>query len=88
MLGCADGHWVMATAYKQPDTLTILPRTIVYGAYNQSVYDTIQPPKVVLNQTITTPAECATLVQRDFANASAAEFSNVGGQWCAAVFEA
>ena len=51
-------------------------------------YDAIQPTKIALNLAVTTPAECATLVRRDFVNATAAEYSNVGGEWCTAVFDA
>ena len=29
MLGCAGGHWVMGTPYKQIDSLSHLPPTIV-----------------------------------------------------------
>jgi hypothetical protein len=64
------------------------PRTIVYGVFKQKVYDQIKPLKIPLNETVTTPAECATLVQRDHRTATAAEYSNVGGEWCGAVFEA
>ena len=39
-------------------------------------------------ETVTTPAECAALVHRDHPEATAAEFSNVGGEWCKAVFDA
>jgi hypothetical protein len=46
------------------------------------------PTKIALNETVTTPAECATLVHRDYSEATAAEYSNVGGEWCFAVFEA
>jgi hypothetical protein len=88
MLGCAGGHWVMGTPYRQVDSLSYLPRTIVYGAFKQKVYDQIKPLKIRLNETVTTPAECATLVHRDHRTATAAEYSNVGGEWCAAVFEA
>eukprot|EP01046_Picozoa_sp_COSAG06_P026994 COSAG06_NODE_2358_length_7012_cov_4.376826_1_plen_654_part_00 len=88
MLGCAGGHWVMGTPYRQVDSLSYLPRTIVYGAFKQKVYDQITPLKIPLNETVTTPAECATLVQRDHRTATAAEYSNVGGEWCTAVFEA
>jgi hypothetical protein len=88
MLGCAGGHWVMGTPYKQVASLSYLPRTIVYGAFKQKVYDQIEPLKIRLNETVTTPAECATLVHRDHREATAAEYSNVGGEWCFAVFEA
>ena len=62
--------------------------TQVYGAYNAKLYDQITPTKAALNETVTTPAECATLVRRDHPTATAAEYSNVGGDWCSAVFEA
>jgi hypothetical protein len=78
----------MGTPYRQVDSLSYLPRTIVYGAFKQKVYDQITPLKIPLNETVTTPAECATLVQRDHRAATAAEYSNVGGEWCTAVFEA
>lgn len=60
----------------------------VYGAYNQEVYEQVRPTKLPLNETVTTPAECATLVHRDHRNATAAKYSNVGEEWCFAVFEA
>ena len=88
MLGCAGGHWVMGTPYKQVASLRYLPRTIVYGAFEQKVYDQIKPLNIRLNETVTTPAECATLVHRDHRTATAAEYSNVGGEWCSAVFDA
>ena len=78
----------MGTPYKQVASLSYLPRTIVYGAFKQNVYDQIKPLKIRLNETVTTPAECATLVHRDHRTATAAEYSNVGGEWCTAVFEA
>eukprot|EP01051_Picozoa_sp_SAG22_P001382 SAG22_NODE_53_length_24242_cov_158.884231_22_plen_58_part_00 len=56
--------------------------------YEPKVYAEITPTKVALNETVTTPAECAALVHRDHHNATAAEYSNVGGEWCFAVFEA
>ena len=88
MLGCVDGHWVMGTPYKRADSLGYLPRTIAYGALKPKVYDHIKPLKIRLNETVTTPAECVTLVHRDHRAATAAEYSNVGGEWCTAVFEA
>jgi hypothetical protein len=75
MLGCAGGHWVMGTPYKQVSSLSYLPRTIVYGAFKQKVYDQIEPLKIRLNETVTTPAECATLVHRDHREATAAASS-------------
>ena len=54
----------------------------------QRVYNEIRPHSISLNISVTTPAECATLVQRDYRTATAAEYSNVGGAWCFAVFEA
>ena len=88
MLGCAGGHWVMGTPYKQVDSLSYLPPTIVYGIYTQKIYEEITPTKISLNETVTTPAECAALVHRDHRTATAAEYSNVGGEWCTAVFDA
>ena len=88
MNGCNEGRWVMGTPYKQVGSLSYLPPTIVYGAYKQKVYEQILPTKISLNETVTTPAECATSVHRDHSTATAAEYSNVGGEWCFAVFEA
>ena len=62
--------------------------TQVYGAYAEKVYRQITPTKAALNEAATTPAECATLVRRDHPTATAAEYSNVGGDWCSAVFDA
>eukprot|EP01046_Picozoa_sp_COSAG06_P029243 COSAG06_NODE_2697_length_6436_cov_8.420546_3_plen_654_part_00 len=89
MDGCRGGRWVMGTPYKQVSALSYLPTTIVYGAYDDKVYDQIKPTKIALNETdVTTAAECATLVHRDHREATAAEYSNVGEKWCFAVFEA
>ena len=88
MNGCTDGRWVMGTPYKQPHSLGTLAPTVVYGMYEAKVYDEIKPTKIALNRTVTTPAECAALVHRDHRNATAAEYSNVGEEWCFAVFEA
>jgi hypothetical protein len=88
MDGCRGGRWVMGTPYRQVASLSYLPRTIVYGVFKQKVYDQIRPLKVRLNETVTMPAECATLVHRDHRTATAAEYSNVGGEWCSAVFDA
>ena len=65
MLGCAGGHWVMGTPYKQLDSLSYLPPTTVYGIYDDKVYERLAPTKTDLNETVTTPAECAALVHRD-----------------------
>ena len=78
----------MGTPYKQVDSLSYLPPTIVYGIYKQKIYEQITPTKIPLNETVTTPAECAALVKRDHRTAAAAEYSNVGGEWCTAVFDA
>ena len=86
MLGCLDGHWVMGTPYKQQ--LNSIPQTIVYGIYEPSVYDRIAPTKIAINATVSTPAECAALVQRDHRSANAAEYSNDDERWCFAIFDA
>eukprot|EP01046_Picozoa_sp_COSAG06_P037869 COSAG06_NODE_4317_length_4368_cov_3.983134_1_plen_652_part_00 len=90
MRGCDGGHWVMGTPYKQAGPLSYLSArsTIVYGIYSNKTYDQIKPTKVLLNETVTTAAECAALVHRDHRTATAAEYSNVGGEWCFAVFDA
>ena len=88
MDGCRGGRWVMGTPYKQVDSLSYLPPTIVHGIYKQKIYEQITPTKIPLNETATTPAECAALVHRDHRTATAAEYSNVGGEWCTAVFDA
>ena len=88
MLGCAGGHWVMGTPYQHVASLSYLPPTIAYGIYEQELYDQIAPLKISLNETVTTAAACAALVHRDHRAATAAEYSNIGGEWCTAVFEA
>ena len=88
MNGCAGGRWVMGTPYRQIESLSYLPPTIVYGVYPEKVYSRITPVKITLNETVTTPATCAVLVHRDHPTASAAEYSNVGAEWCRAVFDA
>ncbi len=79
------GSW--AKTFKQVGPVSFLS-TIVYGIYDSEVYAQIAPLKTPLNETVTTPAECAALVRRDHSMATAAEYSNVGGEWCTAVFEA
>jgi hypothetical protein len=89
MNGCTGGRWVMGTPYKQPRFLSIrLAPTIVYDMFKQKVYDEIAPQKVALNETITTAAECAAVVHRDYEAANAAVYSNVGREECWAVFKA
>ena len=89
MLGCRDGHWVMGTPYQQPhSSVTGLAPTIVPGIFPAKTYTQITPTKIALNDTVTTPAECVALVRRDFGQANAAEYSNVGEEWCFAVFGA
>eukprot|EP01045_Picozoa_sp_COSAG04_P010231 COSAG04_NODE_619_length_11882_cov_18.845880_9_plen_275_part_00 len=88
MNGCAGGRWVMGTPYRHIESLSYLPPTIVYGMYPEDVYSRITPVKITLNETVTTPAACAALVHRDHPTASAAEYSNVGAEWCRAVFDA
>jgi hypothetical protein len=89
MNGCTDGRWVMGTPYKQPPhSLTRLAPTIVYGMYKTRIYDEIAPAKVALNETVTTAAECAAVVHRDYTSANAAVYSNVGREECWAVFQA
>lgn len=89
MLGCAGGHWVMGMPYKQPTShSTRLAPTIVYGIYKEKIYEELAVMKVALNETITTAAECAAVVHRDYEVANAAMYSNVGREECWAVFEA
>lgn len=60
----------------------------MYGAYKQDIYDQIAPTKIDINETVVpTAAECATLVHRDHPTATAAEYSNVGQEWCRAAFD-
>ena len=42
----------------------------------------------VLTRTLSSASQCVALVRRDHPDANAAEYSNVGGEWCFAVFEA
>ena len=92
MLRCADGHWVMGSSFKQVDSLSYLPSTIVYGIYPEMFYQGILPSRIRLNETVTSPTEGAALhvhvVHRDHRTANAAEYSNEGEEWCVAVFEA
>ena len=78
MLGCADGHWVLGTAYRQSVSMPALPRTIAPGVFKARIYEEIVPRKHQLNAT--TPAECATLVQHRYPDATAAEYSNVSSR--------
>ena len=45
-------------------------------------------PYTLLNASATTAAECQDLVRRDYPEANAAEYSNIGGVWCKAAFNA
>jgi hypothetical protein len=68
-------------------TRSALPQ--VPGMYPPKLYEEIEPTRIALNETVvTTAAECAALVQRDYETAAAAEYSNTGHGWCNAVFEA
>ena len=87
MNGCVGGHWVMGTPYKQTSLTAHFAPTIVYGMYKENMYDMIAPTKVALNETITTAAECAAVVHRDYESANAAVYSNIGREECWAVFE-
>jgi len=89
MNGCTGGRWVVGTPYKQSTFLSNrLAPTIVYGMYKQWLYEGIAPRKVALNETITTAAECAAVVHRDYEEANAAVYSNIGRCECWAVMEA
>jgi hypothetical protein len=79
----------VAAPYKQSTFLSNrLAPTIVYGMYKQWLYEEIAPRKVALNETITTAAECAAVVHRDYEEANAAVYSNIGRCECWAVMEA
>jgi hypothetical protein len=45
-------------------------------------------PTETVNVSATTAAECQSLVRRNHPEANAAEYSNTGGVWCKAVFNA
>jgi hypothetical protein len=89
MLGCAGGHWVLGTPYTQQRSMArALPKTIVHGVYKERIYQQIEPTRISIHVTVTTPAECATLIQHVFPEATAAEYSNAGHGWCNAASEA
>jgi hypothetical protein len=56
--------------------------------YKQWLCEEIAPRKVALNETIATAAECAAVVHRDYGEANAAVYSNIGRCECWAVMEA
>lgn len=87
MLGCRGGGWMMGTPHNNSETFYV---TEAYGTHNTSEYTrsmartaAIQNPGIV-----TTEAECVSLVRRLHPKANGAVFSNVGGVWCQAVFNA
>ena len=84
MHGCANGHWVMGTYHGNAN----LPSTVAFGVFNASLYAESAAPKIRLDLRVTTPAECVTVVHKTFPDANAAEFSNTGGVWCDAAFNA
>ena len=66
-----------------------LPRTLAYGLYDVSVYEVIAPLKTATDESAGNAAECVSLVERDFPDATAAEYSNSNDpseEWCYAVF--
>ena len=85
MIGCSGGHWVMGETYAS--STQHLPPTTVLGIYSPETYSIIKPVKMGINEAATTAAACAALVHRDHPSATAAEYSNVGDDWCRAAFD-
>ena len=60
-----------------------------FGVYNTSVINTsLAQSSLIANTTVTTAAECQSLVRERYPEANAAEYSNEGHAWCKAVFNA
>jgi hypothetical protein len=60
-----------------------------FGVYNASVINaSLAHTELVANITVTTAAECQSLVRDRYPEANAAEYSNEGHAWCRAVFNA
>ena len=59
-----------------------------YGVYPQSLINASIAETETVNVSATTAAECQSLVRRNHPEANAAEYSNTGGVWCKAVFNA
>ena len=60
-----------------------------FGVYNASVINaSLAHTELIANITVTTAAECQSLVRDRYPEANAAEYSNEGHAWCKAVFNA
>ena len=60
-----------------------------FGVYSDSVINaSLAQTDLIVNITVTTAAECQSLVRERYPEANAAEYSNEGHAWCKAVFNA
>ena len=84
MNGCLHGRWVMGTAHHSPS----LGPTVARRAINGSVYNQSIARKDLIAGAVGSAAECMALVRSSFPEANAAEYSNLGGTRCDAVYNA
>jgi hypothetical protein len=80
---CLYGRWVMGTAHRSPS----LGPTVARGAMNGSVYNQSVARKDQIAGAVRSAAECMALVHSSFPEANAAEYSNLGGARCDAVYD-
>lgn len=84
MNGCLHGRWVMGTAHRSPS----LGPTVAHRAINGSVFNQSIARKDQIAGAVGSAAECMALVHLTFPKANAAEYSNLGGTHCDAVYNA
>ena len=85
MNGCLHGRWVMGTAHRSPSLGPTVARRVINGSvYNQSIARKDQ----IAGAAVGSAAECMALVRSSFPEANAAEYSNLGGTRCDAVYNA
>ena len=84
MNGCLHGRWVIGTAHRNPS----LGPTVARGALNGSVYNQSITQKDHITGAVGSAAACMALVHSSFPEANAAEYSNLGGTRCDAVYNA
>ena len=83
MNGCLHGRWVMGTAHHSPSLGPTVARRVINGSvYNQSIARKDQ----IAGAGVGSAAECMALVRSSFPEANAAEYSNLGGRRCDAVY--
>jgi hypothetical protein len=84
MNGCLHGRWVMGTAHRSRS----LGPTVARGVINSSVYNQSIARRDQIAGAVGSAAECMAQVRWSFPEANAAEYSNLGGTRCDAVYNA